>query len=59
MYPRWTSIYGSHRKSSKEEIAAKMNEFPEVASSFKGEVLLSIDMIEKEDPILQIQDFDE
>ncbi len=43
-YPVWNYFYGAYDKSVNKKIRKTMNKYPDMASRFKGALLLSISM---------------
>ena len=41
---QWNYFYGAPKNAKDEKIEKKMNEFPEISSSFKGALLVSVEM---------------
>lgn len=42
--PRWTYFYGAHEDCESKEMKEKMNRIPEIASRFKGALLLAVEL---------------
>lgn len=56
-FPTWNYLYGAHKKTVDKVIQKKMNVFPEIASQFKGALLMSISMEECDEPSFTRDDF--
>lgn len=47
--PTWQYFYGAHEKADDDEMKEKMNRIPEIASRFKGSLLMAIELKNLED----------
>ena len=56
-FPTWNFIYGAHKKTVDKEVQKQMNIYPEIASQFKGALLMSITMEECDEPSFTREDF--
>ena len=54
----WKNIYGSAMNQSNSEHKRNMNENPELASNWKGRVLINIDCEETEKPVAKVVKID-
>jgi len=50
---RWYNVYGSPLNYPASNAKTQMNEHPELASNWKGRVLISIDCKEEAEPVLR------
>ena len=50
----WTNIYGSPLNQSNSQAKREMNENPELASNWKGRILMQIECEETEKPVAKI-----
>ena len=49
-FPTWQYFYGAHEDADDKDYKKQMNTIPEIASWFKGALLLAIEMIDVESP---------
>jgi hypothetical protein len=54
----WKNIYGSPMDQSGSKAKTEMNEHPEIASNWKGRVLMQVCCEETEKPIVKVQKID-
>ena len=57
--PQWSYFYGAPKNAKNEEIEKKMNQYPEISSSFKGALLLAVEMQDVDDAEFMIEEFAE
>ena len=55
----WKNIYGSPLNQSNSQAKRDMNENPELASNWKGRVLMSIECTETEKPLCKRRNIDD
>ena len=56
---RWVNVYGSPMGQSDTQIKREMNENPEIASNWKGRVLLQVMCEKTEKPVAKVVNIDE
>ena len=56
---RWINVYGSPMGQSESAAKRQMNENPEVASFWKGRVLIQVDCEKTEKPVAKVEDIDD
>ncbi len=54
--PQWIHFYGAHDETVDKKVKEKMNKFPEIASRFKGSLLLSLNMEIDDEPSFRVED---